>query len=140
VMVDQAGAGQSPKERGSGDQKEAEAPQADQEGRHQVTTPLPTSSCDSMVDPRFTISAVRFGEDLFVRLSEADSACIRKQGGRNFEVMPGRAMRGYVTVPSTWRNKPVDAKGWIKSALEHTRQMPPKVAASKAAKKPAKAR
>jgi TfoX/Sxy family transcriptional regulator of competence genes len=80
-----------------------------------------------------------FGEDLFVRLSEADSASIRKQGGRDFEVMPGRAMRGYVTVPSTWRNKPVDAKGWIKSALEHTRQMPPKVA-SKAAKKPAKAR
>jgi TfoX/Sxy family transcriptional regulator of competence genes len=75
-----------------------------------------------------------FGEDLFVRLSEADSASVRKQGGRDFEVMPGRAMRGYVTVPSTWRTKPDAAKGWIKGALEHTRQVPPKVTSSKAAK------
>jgi len=47
-----------------------------------------------------------FGEDLFVRLSEDDSAGVRKQGGRDFEPMPGRAMRGYVTVPGTWRAKP----------------------------------
>jgi TfoX/Sxy family transcriptional regulator of competence genes len=83
-----------------------------------------------------------FGEDMFVRLSEDDSANVRKQGGRDFEPMPGRAMRGYVTVPSTWRSKPDAVKGWIKSALEQTRQMPPKVSAAKKAtpKKPAKAR
>jgi TfoX/Sxy family transcriptional regulator of competence genes len=78
-----------------------------------------------------------FGEDLFVRLSEDDSAAVRKQGGRDFEPMPGRAMRGYVTVPSTWRVKPQAVKGWIKTALELTRQLPPKVPAAKkgAAKK-----
>jgi TfoX/Sxy family transcriptional regulator of competence genes len=76
-----------------------------------------------------------FGEDLFVRLSDDDSAKVRKQGGRDFEPMPGRAMKGYVTVPSTWRSKPDAAKGWIKSALERTRQMPPKVPASKKAAK-----
>jgi TfoX/Sxy family transcriptional regulator of competence genes len=76
-----------------------------------------------------------FGEDLFVRLSEADSASIRKQGGRDFEVMPGRAMRGYVTVPSTWRSKPDAAKGWIKDALENTSQMPAKATAKKPAAK-----
>lgn len=74
-----------------------------------------------------------FGDDLFVRLSEDDSAAVRKQGGRDFEPMPGRAMRGYVTVPSTWRAKPHAIKGWIKTALELTRQLPPKVPASRKA-------
>jgi TfoX N-terminal domain. len=74
-----------------------------------------------------------FGEDLFVRLSEDDSAGVRKQGGRDFEPMPGRAMRGYVTVPSTWRAKPDAVRGWIKTALELTRQLPPKVPAAKKA-------
>jgi TfoX/Sxy family transcriptional regulator of competence genes len=83
-----------------------------------------------------------FGEDLFVRLSDEESAKVRKAGGRNFEPMPGRAMTGYVTVPSTWRNKPADAEGWINTALERTRQMPPKAAKAKPAanKKTAKSR
>jgi TfoX/Sxy family transcriptional regulator of competence genes len=83
-----------------------------------------------------------FGEELFVRLSDVDGAKVRKQGGRDFEVMPGRAMRGYVVVTSTWHNKPEAANGWIKAALELTRQLPPKVPAGKkaAAKKPSKAR
>src|SRR6202165_4757820 len=46
-----------------------------------------------------------FGEGLFVRLSDDDSAKVRKQGGRDFEPMPGRAMEGYVTVPRTWRRQ-----------------------------------
>jgi TfoX/Sxy family transcriptional regulator of competence genes len=77
-----------------------------------------------------------FGEDLFVRLSDDDSAKVRKQGGRDFEPMAGRAMKGYVTVPSTWRSKPEATQGWIKIALERTRQMPPKIPATK--KAPAK--
>src|ERR1700720_4403647 len=44
-----------------------------------------------------------FGEDLFVRLPDDDSAHVRKVGGRDFEPMPGHAMKGYVTVPNTWR-------------------------------------
>jgi TfoX/Sxy family transcriptional regulator of competence genes len=83
-----------------------------------------------------------FGEDLFVRLAEVDSAKVRKEGGRDFEPMPGRAMSGYVTVASTWRTKPAAAKGWILTALELTRQMPPKapVAKKAAANRPAKPR
>lgn len=79
-----------------------------------------------------------FGEDLFVRLPEEEGAKVRKQGGRDFEPMPGRAMRGYVVVPGTWRSKPQAPKGWIQIALELTGRMPPKVAADKkaAAKKP----
>jgi TfoX/Sxy family transcriptional regulator of competence genes len=83
-----------------------------------------------------------FGEDLFVRLPDDESAPVRKQGGRDFEPMPGRAMKGYVTVPSTWRSKPDAVVVWIKRSLELTRKMPPKVPAAKkvAARKPARAR
>jgi len=45
--------------------------------------------------------------------------------------MAGRPMKGYVTVPSTWRSKPDPVKGWIKTALEQTRQLPPKAPAAK---------
>src|SRR5712691_5418866 len=67
-----------------------------------------------------------FGEDLFVRLSEDDSAKVRKQGGRDFAPMAGRPMKGYVTVPGAWRSKPGPVRAWIKLALEQTGQMPPK--------------
>jgi TfoX/Sxy family transcriptional regulator of competence genes len=82
-----------------------------------------------------------FGEDLFVRLPDDESAMVRKQGGRSFEPMAGRAMKGYVTVPSTWRSKPEAVKGWILTALDVTAKMPPKSAAAKkaGAKKPTRA-
>lgn len=80
-----------------------------------------------------------FGEDLFVRLPDAESAPIRKVGGRDFEPMPGHAMKGYVTVPSTWRAKPGATQVWIATSLAFARGLPPKVASGKkaAAKKPA---
>ena len=83
-----------------------------------------------------------FGEDLFVRLPDDESARVRKQGGRDFAPMAGRPMKGYVTVPSTWRAKPEPAQGWIVTALDLTGRMPPKVATAKKAaiKKPAKTR
>jgi TfoX/Sxy family transcriptional regulator of competence genes len=79
-----------------------------------------------------------FGEDLFVRLPDEQSAPIRKQGGRDFEPMPGHAMSGYVTVPTTWRSKPAATKAWIAAALAFARSLPPKVPGPKktAVKKP----
>ena len=58
-----------------------------------------------------------FGDDLFVRVSEDDQARVRKQGGRPFEVMPGRAMTGYVMVPAGWQKKPDATRAWIVTAL-----------------------
>jgi len=82
-----------------------------------------------------------FGEDLFVRLPDDQSAPIRKQGGRDFEPMPGHAMSGYVTVPATWRSKPAATQAWIAAALAFARALPPKVSgAKKAAAKKAAAR
>ena len=72
-----------------------------------------------------------FGEDLFVRLPDDEAAKVRKQGGRDFAPMAGRPMKGYVTVPGTWRTKPEPVKAWIVAALEITGRMPPKVAAAK---------
>src|SRR2546428_2496180 len=70
-----------------------------------------------------------FGEDLFVRLPDDQTAPIRKQGGRDFEPMPGHAMKGYVTVPYTWRSKPRATQTWIAASLHFARGPPPKAAA-----------
>lgn len=78
-----------------------------------------------------------FGENLFVRLPAEESIAVKEQGGRDFEPMPGRAMKGYVIVPKAWRNKPEASTAWIKRALELTAKMPAKAAPAKAA--PAKA-
>lgn len=69
-----------------------------------------------------------FGEDLFVRVSEEDQAKIRKQGGKAFEPMPGRAMTGYVVVPSGWQKKSDASRAWIVTALSWSKALPPKVA------------
>src|SRR6202022_4794891 len=79
-----------------------------------------------------------FGEDLFVRVSDEDQARVRKQGGRAFEVMPGRAMTGYVVGPGGWQKKPDATGDWIVTALVWTRAFPAKdrnKAAKKAARK-----
>ena len=80
-----------------------------------------------------------FGEDLFVRVSEGDQAKIRKQGGRAFEPMPGRAMTGYVVVPTGWQKKPDATRSWILVALTWSKALPPKGAAVSKGAKPGKA-
>lgn len=65
-----------------------------------------------------------FGEELMVRLPDEDIEKIKKQGGRDFEPVPGHKMGGYVIVPGDWRAKPPSAL--IKRALETARSMPAK--------------
>src|SRR3989442_8297176 len=69
-----------------------------------------------------------FGDDLFVRLADEESKAVRKLGGRDFEVMPGRAMSGYVVVPRTWLSKPEAALAWVEQSLAFTSTMPAKSA------------
>jgi TfoX/Sxy family transcriptional regulator of competence genes len=78
-----------------------------------------------------------FGEDLFVRVSDEDQAKIRKQGGKAFEPMPGRAMTGYVVLPGGWQKKPDTVRTWIVTALSWSRALPPKGAKSPKGAKPA---
>ena len=76
-----------------------------------------------------------FGEELMVRLPEAEIATVKKQGGRDFEPMAGHKMTGYVIVPGDWLTKPAPAVVLIKKALAHTRAMPAKTPKKKAAAK-----
>ena len=76
-----------------------------------------------------------FGEDLFVRLPDAEAQPIMKTGGRPFEPVAGHAMSGYVMVPTTWQKKPDAVKAHITRALTLTRAMPAKAKKPAAAKK-----
>jgi len=67
-----------------------------------------------------------FGEDLFVRLPDADAQPIMKAGGRPFEPVAGHAMSGYVVVTDSWQKKPDAVRAHITRALTLTRAMPAK--------------
>jgi len=81
-----------------------------------------------------------FGEDLFVRVSEEDQSKLRKQGGKAFEPMPGRAMTGYVVVPAGWQKKPDAARSWIVTALSWSKALPAKGAKGAKAARATKAK
>jgi TfoX/Sxy family transcriptional regulator of competence genes len=78
-----------------------------------------------------------FGDDLMVRLPEAEIAIVKNQGGRDFEPMAGHKMGGYVIVPGDWLAKPAPAVVLIKKALAHSRAMPAKTPKKASRKEPA---
>lgn len=80
-----------------------------------------------------------FGEDIFVRLSDADQQKVKQKGGRDFEPMPGHAMKGYACIPSGWQQDRRAAEAWITRSLEWARKLPAKGPAKKPASR-AKAR
>ncbi len=65
-----------------------------------------------------------FGDELVLRLPEAEIAQVKGQGGRDFEPVAGHRMTGYVIVPVSWRSKPPAAL--VRRALEETRKLPVK--------------
>ncbi len=67
-----------------------------------------------------------FGDQLFVRLPDAEREKLKKQGGKDFEPMPGRAMTGYVCVAAGWQAKPAPARASLAQAFKWTGQMPAK--------------
>jgi TfoX/Sxy family transcriptional regulator of competence genes len=78
-----------------------------------------------------------FGDDLMVRLPEAEIEAVKKQGGRDFEPMAGHKMGGYVIVPGDWLARPAPAVALIKKALAHSRAMPAKTPKKVSKKQPA---
>jgi TfoX/Sxy family transcriptional regulator of competence genes len=66
-----------------------------------------------------------FADELFVRLSDDDTALVSAAGGGPLEPMPGKPMRGYVTVPD-WRADDVATREWGRKALDYTLTLPPK--------------
>ena len=74
-------------------------------------------------------------EDRFVlRLDEAGCAEAKRLGATDFEPMPGRAMKGWVVLPSRLLGDDAQASQWIERAHRHVATMPAK---KKKAPKPA---
>ena len=72
-----------------------------------------------------------FGEDVFVRLPEADREQVRAAGGVPFEPMAGRPMKEYVVLPEDWRDDLDRIRGWAARALDHVEELPPKTSKEK---------
>jgi TfoX/Sxy family transcriptional regulator of competence genes len=69
-----------------------------------------------------------FAEQWWVRVEPADrEVLLALPGAHPFEVMPGKAMGGYVTMPSDVVADDAALDAWIDKALTATRAMPPKV-------------
>lgn len=67
-----------------------------------------------------------FGDRLFVRLSDTDRATLVREGGSDFEPMPGRAMRGYTVVPEGWIANTDGSARWVEAAFQFTAALPVK--------------
>jgi TfoX/Sxy family transcriptional regulator of competence genes len=68
-----------------------------------------------------------YGEDLFLRLSEADRAeLLRAKGASIFEPIRGRQMKEYVIVPRSWAHDPSKLEPWITRSLEWASRLPAK--------------
>jgi TfoX/Sxy family transcriptional regulator of competence genes len=76
-----------------------------------------------------------FGDELVVRLPDAEIVAVKRQGGRDFEPVAGHKMGGYVMVPGDWRARPAPAVALIKRSLAVTRAMPAKAPKSKTSAK-----
>jgi len=61
-----------------------------------------------------------------VRLADADRAALRELGGGDFEPMPGRPMREYVTLPASIIADPAALDAWIARAIAHVGTLAPK--------------
>ena len=68
-----------------------------------------------------------FGSQWWVRVSEPDRETLLAQpGAHQFEVMPGKAMGRYVTMPDDLVADDTALDAWLEKALDFTRTLPPK--------------
>lgn len=68
-----------------------------------------------------------YGDDLFVRLPEADrTELLKSEGASLFEPVPGRQMKDYVVVPRSWKGDKARIGRWSSKALRWASEMPEK--------------
>jgi TfoX/Sxy family transcriptional regulator of competence genes len=63
---------------------------------------------------------------LVLRLDPRAAAAAKKHGARDFEPMPGRAMRGWIAVPRKLVDDHARVQGWLESAFRHAAALPAK--------------
>ncbi|HYV56725.1 MAG TPA: TfoX/Sxy family protein [Candidatus Nitrosopolaris sp.] len=68
---------------------------------------------------------------LVLRLGDEAAAEIKRRGAKDFEPMPGRAMRGWVVVPQEILASAALTEGWITRAYHHAAEMPRKTRKTK---------
>lgn len=74
-----------------------------------------------------------FGNDLFVRLSDAGKTeLLKNKGASMLEPMKGKPMKDYVVLPKTWNTEPETLRSWISKSLEWSGRLPSKKARSRA--------
>ena len=66
------------------------------------------------------------GANWIVRLSEPDQEELRGVGGVDFEPMPGRPMKGFVSLPTEIVDDDRTLSAWIGRAQDHAASLPPK--------------
>jgi TfoX/Sxy family transcriptional regulator of competence genes len=68
-----------------------------------------------------------FGEDIFIRLSEADHAEASRAGAKPFQPVKGRIMKEYATLPATLLGE-ATLKPWLERSYRYTSSLPEKPA------------
>src|SRR3954465_15772684 len=106
--------------------EEPRSPKSTQEARD-AFRPLAPADERVLIRPMFGSVAAFVGgnmfmglvhDELYVRLDEPQREHLRERGGRNLEVMPGRPMREYVTLPE-WQSRTDEVREWAAKALDY---------------------
>jgi hypothetical protein len=67
------------------------------------------------------------GDDVAVRLPENERVDLLKyEGASQFEPLPGRPMREYITIPSVWQDEPSNLEDWVIRSFSWVSEMPEK--------------
>jgi hypothetical protein len=66
------------------------------------------------------------GPSWIVRLGDDDAMTLREAGGVDFEPMPGRPMKGFVSLPTDIVDDDGAVGDWVSRAARHAASLPPK--------------
>jgi len=66
------------------------------------------------------------GQNWIVRLGDEAQAPLRQAGGEDFEPMPGRPMKGFLTLPRDIVDDDEAVAEWVSLAQAHAATLPPK--------------
>src|SRR5260370_35864658 len=72
------------------------------------------------------MAAGLYEDGLVLRLSASEVETLIAKGGRPFEPMPGRIMRGFVLAPDAFAEDVAELRAWLDRAIAFASSLPPK--------------